>query len=227
MEINIRVHGQDMEIRDGMRPSLAPYSQEFIRLNFSLSNEWYGLKTFCQFNQNSLDKPINVYLDSGNSAYVPEAIRPGRFSIMLYGVKDVVIGTTHALQFTMVRNGYVSDATETELTESLYQQLIDDFKQYLADTTAQADRAASAAHTAANDAASKAESTLSGYVSDAKSAADIAEKSASQAQQMITNSEFTMLEIGSDGWLYETRTSKSEIGFSIADHKYLEATIDG
>lgn len=124
MVLEVYVHGQ--LIRAPVQHQLANNSQEFVQFVFSLSDDWDGLTTFAQFRQGG--NTYNIYLDSDSSCYLPPEIGSGRVSLMLYGTGDTVIGTTNAITMRVADNKYVSDAQSTEITASLYQQLVNEVK---------------------------------------------------------------------------------------------------
>ena len=45
--------------------------------------------------------------------------------------ENSAIGTTNAIKFCIADNGFVSDGQSTEITESLYQQLVNEVRQYV------------------------------------------------------------------------------------------------
>ena len=124
MILKIQVRGQVM--KPLIKNVLANHSQEFSRFVFFLSDDWDGLTTFAQFRQG--DAAYNVYLDSENACYLPPEIAAGKVSLMLYGTGEEVIGTTNAITMCVSDNKYVSDAQSTEITESLYQQLVNEVR---------------------------------------------------------------------------------------------------
>ena len=96
--------------------------QQFVRFIFSFGNDWDGLVTFVQFTQNG--NSYNQYLDDDNSAYLPSEIVAGTCTLVLYGSKDKTIATTNYLTLTINDNILISDANSTEISESLYNQLV-------------------------------------------------------------------------------------------------------
>lgn len=124
MILKIQVRGQVM--KPLIKNVLANHSQEFSRFVFLLSEDWDGLTTFAQFRQG--DAAYNIYLDSENACYLPPEIAAGKVSLMLYGTGEDVIGTTNAITMCVSDNKYVSDAQSTEITESLYQQLVNELR---------------------------------------------------------------------------------------------------
>ena len=180
MTIIINVIGQQMAVK-GHKVPLAPHSENFIKLTFSLSSEWKNFKTFAQFRQSN-NPPVNVYLDESNSVYVPREIKAGNFTVMLYGAGESIIGTTNYLIFDMVDNCFSADAIETDLTPTLYQQLINEFKSYLASTKANAESATASENaaksyaTAADASAQSATTSANNAIAAEKSAKDSATK---------------------------------------------------
>lgn len=181
MTIIINVIDQQMDVK-GHKVPLAPHSKNFIKLTFLLPSEWKNFKTFAQFRQSN-NSPINVYLDESNSVYVPREIKAGNFTVMLYGAGESIIGTTNCLIFDMVDNCFSTDAIETDLTPTLYQQLLNEFKGYLASTKADAE-SATASENAAKDYATAADTSAQSAAtsaSNATAAEKLAKDSATKA----------------------------------------------
>lgn len=129
MEIPIGVFGQKMHLQANQK-ALASGSQNFVKFVFDLSDDWFTLTTFAQFTQNG--NSYNVYLDLSDSVYLPSEIMAGECTMMLYGTgENGIIGTTNVLKFCVQDNGFVSDGQSTDITESLYQQLVDEVRQYV------------------------------------------------------------------------------------------------
>ena len=122
MEILVHVVGQKLKMATNLK-SLVEGSQNFVKIIFDLSSDWDDLTTFAQFTQNS--KSYNVYLDEENAVYLPSEIVAGSCMMLLYGTGRTVRGTTNYLQFTIDRNILVSDAQSTDISTSLYEQLVD------------------------------------------------------------------------------------------------------
>ena len=188
MTIIIDVTDQQMAVK-GHKVPLAPHSENFIKLTFLLSSEWKNFKTFAQFRQSN-NPPVNVYLDESNSVYVPREIKAGNFTVMLYGAGESIIGTTNCLIFDMVDNCFSADAIETDLTPTLYQQLLNEFKSYLASTKANSE-SATASENAAKSYATAADASAQSATTSANNAsrsASASAKSASDAASSATAS---------------------------------------
>ncbi len=110
-------------------------SQEFVRFAFNLDDTWSGLRVFAQFTQNGV--AYNQYLDDENSVYLPAEIETGTCTLMLYGTGSTTIGTTNYLTLNIGENKYIGDAQSTEITQSLYQQLVNAVNNYESDTDAE------------------------------------------------------------------------------------------
>lgn len=121
MGIFINVEDQKMHDISSIE-ELVSGSQNFVRFTFNLGKEWDNLLTFAQFRQN--DKAYNQYLDEDGSVYLPAEIKAGIFTLMLYGSNDKTIATTNYLTFRVNENNLISDAQSTEISESLYNQLV-------------------------------------------------------------------------------------------------------
>ena len=89
---------------------------------FTLDEDWDNLLKFAQFRQGGV--AYNQYLDNENGAYLPAEIGEGTCTMMLYGSGGEVIGTTNYVTFTIDKNNLISDSSSTEISESLYQQLV-------------------------------------------------------------------------------------------------------
>ena len=122
MSILVNVINQKMYISSTMEGIVAG-SQRFVKFKFNLSEEWDGLRTFAQFSQGG--KAYNQYLDNDNSVYLPSEIVAGTVTLMLYGSLNTTIGTTNYLTLKINKNNLVSDASSTDISESLYNQLVD------------------------------------------------------------------------------------------------------
>lgn len=125
MEIFVSVTGQKLKVATNQK-ILAPGTQNFIKFTFSFSEDWNELKVFAQFKQN--DTAYNKYLDENNSVFLPHEIGGGICTLMLYGTKDNVIATTNCLTFTVDKDNYIADANSTEISTSLYAQLLAEVK---------------------------------------------------------------------------------------------------
>lgn len=121
MEILINVSNQKLRVTN-TRNNIISGTQKFVKFTFDLGEDWDGLLTFAQFRQNG--EAYNVYLDEENSVFLPPEIQPGTCTVMLYGSNEEVIGTTNYLTFTIDENILVSDAQSTDISLSLYNQLV-------------------------------------------------------------------------------------------------------
>ena len=121
-EVYINVSGQKLSAA----PSCGGFvdgSQRFVRFIFYLGEDWEGLTVAAQFTQSGT--AYNVLLDEQNCAYLPPEIKEGTFSLTIRGTAGGVIATTNALIFRATKNSFVSDAQSTEISQSLYNQLVD------------------------------------------------------------------------------------------------------
>lgn len=121
MDILVNVVNQKLKIATNLK-NLVAGSQEFVRFVFNLNGDWDNLTTFAQFTQNGTS--YNQYLDSNNSVYLPSEIGVGFCTLMLYGSHGNTIATTNFLTLTIDRNILVSNAQSTEISTSLYNQLV-------------------------------------------------------------------------------------------------------
>ena len=121
MDILVNVANQKLKIATNLK-SLVAGTQEFVRFVFNLTGDWDDLLTFAQFRQNGV--AYNQYLDDEKSAYLPAEIGTGTCTLMLYGSNKKTIATTNYLILSIDENILVSDANSTEISESLYTQLV-------------------------------------------------------------------------------------------------------
>lgn len=121
MDILVNVANQKLKIATNLK-SLVAGTQEFVRFVFNLTGDWDGLLTFAQFRQDGV--AYNQYLDDDKSAYLPAEIGTGTCTLMLYGSNDKTIATTNYLTLSIDENILVSDANSTEISQSLYNQLV-------------------------------------------------------------------------------------------------------
>lgn len=131
MDILINVLGQKLKVVTNLKVLVAE-SQQFIRFKFNLEDEWDPLTTFVQFGQ--AGHAYNVYLDTECSAYLPSEIVPGKMTMVLYGTGGDVRGTTNYLTFDVEDYILVRDAESTEISQSLYDQMINRVTQYREET---------------------------------------------------------------------------------------------
>lgn len=121
MDIGINVVNQQLRTTTNLRTFVSG-SQNFVRFVFDLPEEWNDLLTFAQFAQNGI--AFNQYLDEENSVYLPSEIEAGTCTLTLYGSGGEVIATTNYLTLTVNENNLVVDIQSTEITKSLYDQLV-------------------------------------------------------------------------------------------------------
>ena len=121
MDILVSVVNQKLRVATNLK-SLVAGTQKFVRFVFDLTDDWNDLLVFAQFRQNGV--PYNQYLDGNKSVYLPSEIGAGTCTLMLYGTNDEVIGTTNYLTLSIDENIMISDANSTEISQSLYDQLV-------------------------------------------------------------------------------------------------------
>lgn len=121
MTILVYVINQELRLATPFK-TLIDGTQEFIKFKFLLDNAWTEITTFAQFTQN--DVAYNVYLDEDNCVYLPPEINAGTFTLMLYGTGNNTIGTSNYLTLKVSDNILIEDAQSTEVTQSLYSQLV-------------------------------------------------------------------------------------------------------
>lgn len=121
MSIIVNVINQKMYVSSHVDELIAG-SQNFVKFKFNLDEEWENLVAFAQFQQNGI--AYNQYLDDKNTVYLPSEICAGFCTLMLYGSYDKAIGTTNCLTLKIGKNMLIEDAESTEISESLYTQLV-------------------------------------------------------------------------------------------------------
>nr|DAL41873.1 MAG TPA_asm: collagen alpha 1(VIII) chain protein [Bacteriophage sp.] len=131
MDILVNVVNQKLKIATNLK-SLVAGTQEFVRFVFNTSGDWDGLATFAQFMQDGI--AYNQYLDENKAAYLPAEIGVGNCTVMLYGSGGKTIATTNYLTLKVDDNILISDAQSTEISESLYAQLVDKVNSYTTPT---------------------------------------------------------------------------------------------
>ena len=124
MEIFVNVTNQKLSITSSFC-NVVSGSQEFVKFKFILGQEWNGLLTFAQFTQNG--HAYNSYLDANNCAYLPSEIQGGTCTLMLYGADGTVKATTNYLTLKVENSALISDASSTDISQSLYDQLVERF----------------------------------------------------------------------------------------------------
>lgn len=129
MELLINVINQKLKLATNLK-NLVAGSQQFIKLTFNLSEEWDDLLTFAQFIQS--ENAYSQYLDSDNSVYLPSEIQKGVCKLALCGTGSQgegshIIATTNYLELNIDENILVSNASSTDISESLYTQLVERF----------------------------------------------------------------------------------------------------
>ena len=122
MDILINVSKQRLKLATNLKKYVSG-SQEFVRFVFGLNSYWRDLLAFAQFAQNG--NTYNRYLDDENAVYLPSEIVAGECTLTLFGSGNNVIATTNYLTLTIDENILVSDASSTDISESLYEQLVD------------------------------------------------------------------------------------------------------
>ncbi len=127
MEIYIVVNKQKLSLRNDST-TVAPGSQEFVKFIFTLSEDWDELSASAQFIQDGTVYSVN--LDSENGAYLPSEITKGYCMLVLYGENGSKVATTNALKLFVRDDGFISDEASVEITQSLYQQLVNQVEEY-------------------------------------------------------------------------------------------------
>lgn len=121
MDVLVNVTNQKIRLVTNVK-SFVEGTQNFIRFVFALTDEWDGLTAFAQFSQNG--NIYNQYLDEDKSCYLPAEIVAGKCSMMLYATGEETIATTNHLTFTIDPIGLNVDGDSTDISQSLYDQLV-------------------------------------------------------------------------------------------------------
>lgn len=121
MSIFVNVVNQKMSITSTF-DNIVSGSQNFVKFRFNLSEDWDGLMPFAQFAQNGI--AYNQYLDDDNCATLPAEIGAGTCTLMLYGSAGTKRATTNYLTLKIDKDILVQDASSTEISQSLYDQLV-------------------------------------------------------------------------------------------------------
>lgn len=125
MRILINVVNQRMKLETNLI-NLVSGTQRFIEFKFIYGEDWASLTTFAQFTQGG--NSYNEYLDENGCCYLPPEIEEGLCTIMLFGTKTVdskvTKATTNVLEINVLPNMLVADASSTEITQTLYDQLV-------------------------------------------------------------------------------------------------------
>lgn len=116
----IKVNGQHMTVDERLRP--VSDSQDFVKFKFELSEEWTDLLKFAQFTQGT--ESYNVYLDDNLECYLPSEITSGTCTLSVAGSKDDIFATTDGIVFDVRKTRLVQDGKSTEITLTLYEQLV-------------------------------------------------------------------------------------------------------
>lgn len=121
MSIFVNVVNQKMSITSTF-DNIVSGTQGFVKFRFNLSEDWDGLMPFAQFAQNGT--AYNQYLDDENCVTLPAEIKAGTCTMMLYGSAGTKRATTNYLTLKIDKDILVKDAESTEITQSLYDQLV-------------------------------------------------------------------------------------------------------
>ena len=114
MDIIVNVVNQKMYIASTME-CLVSGSQHFVKFKFNLSEEWDGLTTLAQFQQDG--KAYNSYLDENNCVYLPAEIKAGDCKLMLYGSCDTTVAATNHLTVRIGESIFVRDAQTADISD--------------------------------------------------------------------------------------------------------------
>lgn len=122
MRVDVEVRNQDLIIPPD-NECIVEGTQEFIQFHFILNDGWENLTNFAQFIQDGT--AYNVYLDEDNNAYLPAEIVTGFVQMLLYGTGGNTVAVSHYLLIRVRRTRFVGNGQSTEISQSLYQQLVD------------------------------------------------------------------------------------------------------
>lgn len=184
MDIEVNVVNQELKIATNLQ-SFTEGTQEFIRFIFNMSEDWDELVSFAQFIQN--DVGYNVYLDENNSVFLPSEITEGVCYLVLCGCQGDTIAVTRCLPLYFENNMLIGDGQSTEITRSLYEQLVSatsavrDLVEWVDQKATEAQETATAAQASA-DSASAAATVAWDKADDAETAAAEAWEKADDAE---------------------------------------------
>ena len=122
MDILVNVSNQRLNIATNQK-SFTAGTQKFVRFIFEFSDDWANLKTFAQFKQG--ETTVNDYLDENNSVYLPPEINGGECTLSLQGNLGGTIAKTFPILLRIDKDPVLADASSTEITQTLYDQLVD------------------------------------------------------------------------------------------------------
>lgn len=123
MDVDVKVVNQRLKVASNISSGFAVRTQQFVRFIFDMNSDWDDLTVFAQFVQGS--NAYNQYLDEDNAAYLPSEIGAGTCYLILCGSGQDVRATTNCLEMTVNENRFIEDAHSTDISRSLYEQLVD------------------------------------------------------------------------------------------------------
>lgn len=115
MEIFVNVIGQKLKIPSNLKRVVAG-SRKFIKLIFTLSSEWTYITPHVKFIQG--DNVFDASLGDSHTCYLPSAIVPGEFIMMLYGIgaNGDIVAVTDDIKL-VADSSYFDPETDGENTE--------------------------------------------------------------------------------------------------------------
>lgn len=122
MDILVSVAGQKLRTTTNNRRITAG-TREYIRFVFTFTDDWDGLMIFAQFSQEG--KSYNKYLNDDNTVTLPQEITNGEFTLKLQGDKGDITAKSFPLSFEADLDPIISDASSTEITKTLYDQMLE------------------------------------------------------------------------------------------------------
>lgn len=125
MDVLVNVVNQKLRLATNIRDFVTG-TQEFIYFVFDVSDDWKDIgyeNIFAQFSQNGVG--YNKYLDENYSCDLPSEVTNGKWSLTLYGSNGAVHAATNSIVLSMYDNDMVQDGQSTEITKSLYDQLVE------------------------------------------------------------------------------------------------------
>ena len=121
MTVNVDVIGQKLKIATNTKVFIES-SHSFVKFIFNLADGWEDLTCFAQFKQGS--NSYNQFLDDNNSVYLPSQIEEGTCEIILHGDNNGIDTSSEALEINIKGDVLIVDDKSTEISRSLYSQLI-------------------------------------------------------------------------------------------------------
>ena len=189
MDILVNVINQKLTVAINNK-TIVEGTQEFVRFVFNLSDDWDGLHPFAQFIQDG--NAYNSYLNDDNAVYLPSEIKAGTCNMLLFGSAGEVKGTTNYVTLKIDESLLVSDASSTDITQSLYDQMIAYVDNYTSTMTAAITTLSNNIGTLGN-LTTDAKSTVVAAINEVDSHADTANTNIGTMGNLTTDAQDTLV----------------------------------